>query len=608
MKSTGYYLLLILALFTLSTSGVAQENTYLQLANQYYNQGQFQEAADYYQKAYKSNKSNSILKNYVSSLTALKQFEQAQKLLKKAIKKQENTVSLYIDLGQVYWLEGNKTEAEKWWDASIKTLSKHHEQIIQTAHAFSKLNQNKYAIEAYLLGKKHMKGFYSYYPQMADIYGLLGDYENMIDLYLELISINAGYQPLVQNSLNRNFDFSEPNAPATILRQRLLQQVQKNPDNVQYAEMYIWVTLKQKRYDAALRQVIALDTRLNENGARLITFARSTKNKEAYPTSINAYQHIINKGESCPFYPQAMIEVLDVKYITVTQKTPVIAEDVSELIANYQKTISVFGVSNGTAPALRQQAKLHALFAQNNDAAIDLLFSVLESQRLDKEQDALTRIDLGDYKLYQNNVWQAQILYLQAEKAFKYDDIGDEAKLRSAKVAYYTGKFAFAKAKLDVLKRSTSKLIANDAMVLSNLITDNTTIDTNLRPMELYATADLMFLQRKYLEGMKRLDGLQEYFPDHMLADEVLMLKSKYYVAQKNYTKAIENLLAIRTYHSSDILADDALMQLGFIHETYLNNPEKAMEYYYILMTEHQDSYFVSEARKNYRRLRGDNV
>lgn len=287
---------------------------------------------------------------------------------------------------------------------------------------------------------------------------------------------------------------------------------------------------------------------------------------------------------------------------------PIDSIKVNQLIADYGQTIAIFGVSNATAPALRQQAELYALYAKNNDAAADLLQDAIESGRLSNEEEALTKIALGDYKLYQNNVWQAQLLYLQAENAYKYDDIGDEAKLKSCKVAYYTGRFGFAKGKLDVLKRSTSKLISNDALVLSNLITDNTTIDTNLRPMELYATADLMLLQRRFDEGMLRLDSLQEYWPDHMLADEVLMLKAKYYLAQNKYEEAVKNLLQIYEYHTTDILADDALMELGNIYSVYLNNPEKAMEYYYLLMTEYVDSFHVAEARKKYRKLRGDNV
>ena len=47
------------------------------------------------------------------------------------------------------------------------------------------------------------------------------------------------------------------------------------------------------------------------------------------------------------------------------------------------------------------------------------------------------------------------------EKKFKENPIGHKAKLKIAKVYYYNGDFEVAQAQLDVLKRSTSKLISN---------------------------------------------------------------------------------------------------------------------------------------------------
>ena len=59
-------------------------------------------------------------------------------------------------------------------------------------------------------------------------------------------------------------------------------------------------------------------------------------------------------------------------------------------------------------------------------------------------------------------------------------------------IAYYQGDFNWAQAQLDVLK-SSSKLISNDAMALSLLITDNYNLDTTDVPMMLFAKAVVVF-------------------------------------------------------------------------------------------------------------------
>ena len=70
---------------------------------------------------------------------------------------------------------------------------------------------------------------------------------------------------------------------------------------------------------------------------------------------------------------------------------------------------------------------------------------------------------LADYYLMQGERWEATLLYSQVDKAFKEDALGHEARFRNAKLSYYTGDFQWAQAQFDILKGSTSKLIANDA-------------------------------------------------------------------------------------------------------------------------------------------------
>ena len=71
---------------------------------------------------------------------------------------------------------------------------------------------------------------------------------------------------------------------------------------------------------------------------------------------------------------------------------------------------------------------------------------------------------------------------------------------------------------------------------------------------------------------------------------------------------AIKYLQNLADNYSFDLLGDDALFYLGEIYEIRLNDPEKAKSYYEKLLLDHPDSLYTVEARKRYRKLRGDNI
>ena len=181
------------------------------------------------------------------------------------------------------------------------------------------------------------------------------------------------------------------------------------------------------------------------------------------------------------------------------------------------------------------------------------------------------------------------------------------AKFKNAKVFYYSGDFNWAKGQLDVLKGSTSRLIANDAMELSLIISDNITLDTNKTPLTKYARAELMILQNKLDEALAILDSITYLFPDHSLSDEILFKKYEVYFKRKDYIKAASFLEKLFLNDSRrDILEDNAIFFLAELYEIHLNDKQKAMDFYKKLLKEYSNSIYATQARKRFRALRGD--
>jgi tetratricopeptide (TPR) repeat protein len=177
-------------------------------------------------------------------------------------------------------------------------------------------------------------------------------------------------------------------------------------------------------------------------------------------------------------------------------------------------------------------------------------------------------------------------------------------KLKKAKLGYYLGNFSWAKAQLDVLKASTSKLTANDAMELSLLIGNNLNLDTTAVPLQMFARADLLFFRNKDKKAMATLDSLAEIYPYHTLIDDILFRKAKIEIDQQNYATAAEHFEKIISGFSYDLLGDDAHFMLAELYNYNLGEKEKAKDLYKTILTRYPGSVFIEESREKYRELR----
>lgn len=601
------YLITILILICSMGSIHAQTQTDIRLADQYFKSGEFDKAALYYQKFLDLHKGNTFyFDRLYKSLVQIGEVDRAEKLIKKEIKRNPSNLINRVKLGHLLRDNDRKNEAIKTWDKALKYLKANQGEIIKVAREFSSIGENEYALKTYERGKKLINSFYTFNYEIAEVYGLMGRYEEMIDLYLELLEINPAYLQSVQNMLARNFAFEEQNVQNEALRTRLLKKIQQFPDNKLYAEMLIWMFIQQKDFYGALAQTQALDRRLKEDGHRVINLARlATLNKE-YTIALKGYDYIIAKGKSNYYYNDAIFEKINTWKTQLDDNPTTEKSEYNSLTQEAYPYLDQLGKNENTVKIIRLLAAVEAQKLNQQDTAIALLEEIIKYPRLQPKSRAQCKIDLGDYLVLRGDIWDAALYYMQAEKAFKYDQIGDQAKFKAAKISYYTGDFEWARAQLDVLKGSTSKLIANDAMYLSHLITDNTGLDTIYHPMELFAKADLLREQLQYEPAKTTLDSINTLYPNHALDDDVLMLRYKIAIEQKNYVDAAKHLQGIIDGYAWDILADDAIFLLAELNDYQLNNKEKAMELYQLILTDHESSLFSTEARKRFRALRGD--
>jgi len=591
----------------------AQGTTDDQLAAYYFREGAFDKAAIYYERLYDRTQSDDNYNYYLKCLLALREFKAAERLAEKQAKANPTTMRYRVDVGSVLSKAGEEDKAQKEYSKIIKELDRASvSQILDLGKSFTEIDENDLALEVYLKGRKEIGKAYPFNFQIAQILGQQGNIEGMINEYLDVLEISNGYIQSVQNTLNRVIGFDEENRYNTILQEQLMLRIQKKPDADIYAQMLIWVLMQQNKYDAAMVQVKALDKRNKEDGQRVIALAKTALNNYKYDVAIDGYKYIKAKGASNYYYIESSIALLDAMKLKVINSAYT-ETSIDQLVTEYENALIEFGKSPATAQMIVDFAQIKAFYQSRfkNAAigeAIDLLESGLNIPGLDDRQVAQLKMELADIYVLTGLIWDASLLYGQVEKKFKYDELGFEAKLKNAKVFYYSGDFGWSEAQLDVLKGSTSKLISNDAMELSVFITDNTGLDTTTEALSIFSKSELMLAQHKYDSALFMLDLIERNFPGHELADNILFQKAAIANEQGDYVLAAESYMAVYNTFPSDILADNALIEAGRIYESALKDKGKAMSIYETILTEFPSSLFVVEARKRYRSLRGDTV
>lgn len=604
MRSRILPLAALAALFFSLTAPALQAQD-LNLANQYFNSGEYEKAASLYgQMLERDDRNEGIFNRYVDCLLMLERYDECEKAIKKQIKKTPENMTLYVTYGNLFERMDKTDEANAQYQRAIEKMSPDYMSVNRLASLFMSNTKYDWAIRVYERGAQMLKDPHRFSFNLGELYRRKGEPAKMVEQYLNSLNADPGRLPTIQTLLSRYLapsDFTE-------LQSQLYARIQasENPD---YIELLAWSFVQRKDFKSALRQYKALDKRLNEPGQRIYRLANDAADAKDYETAIAAYDYLVTeKGKLNPFFFDAKRASMECRRKKITEGFDYTQEDLKILETDYENFLNQYGRGKQTANIVMQLADLEAYYINNLPKAIDLLENLKNTAGLERNTLARTKISLADYYLIHGDIWESTLLYSQVDKDFKEEQLGQEARFKNARLSYFNGDFQWAQAQFDVLKASTSKLIANDALDLSVFIMDNLNLDTTAEAISLYAGAELLMFQNRFEEAFLKLDTLLRDFPDHSLQDDVLYLKAQIYERKRDYNQAIALYQQVVEKFPDDIRADNSLYALAQLYEFRMNDVEKAKELYEKIFMDYSGSVFAVDARKRFRILRGDKV
>lgn len=619
--------LLVILLLLVSCGGplLAQQSQEEQLAMQYYKDKEYDKAVELFEKIHAKKPDSYIYYYYYYALLELERYDEAEKMLKKQVRAYPNVQRYKVDLGYVYERAGDNAKAEKIYQECLKNMPAKETSVNELYNAYMSRGKYEYAADAILKGRKMLNNEQLLSKSLISLYKILHQNDKIVDEIIALVKTdNEKYQKDVEAAIQDLLLDDEDNEQYMSIRTALQKFSQKSPNNILCIKELYWISQLHKDYEEALVLAKSLDKRLKVEGVFTYELATVAAENRDYNTAIEALNYIIKQGEDAHNYVQAKMKILDVKYMQLIATSPVKMVDAVNLEQDFKKALDENGLHSGTMDWIRKYAHLLAFYVNKPQEAMDVLNQAMAATRDNKEKNQY-KIDLADVQLYTGEIWDASLNYSQVDKDMPNDVLGNEAKFKNAKLSFYIGEFAWAKSQLDVLAAATTKLIANDAIYTSMLISDNleeeeevdeddTTAaglfshsEGNLA-LKMYAKAEFLIFQNKDDEALKALDSVMILSPFGSLVDDALYQKALILIKQKNYLEAEKLLKRVVEDFGDQLLADDALFQLAELYEYYLKDVNQAMEYYQKILKDHSDSLYVVQARARYRALRGDNL
>lgn len=588
--------------------GAQAQVTDQQLAQHYFDGGEYDKAYEYYERLYEMDRAKHYFNRLLICTEQTMEDKDVEKLLKKQLSFFPGDQEYEIQLAKHYEHTEKQSKADKIYESLIEDLRANSRAVINLYNAFKAQGKNEYALQTLERGRKLLKQTYPLNFQFAEYYGSQGDTEKMMGEYLDLLDYHSSYISSLQRILMNQIDFSEEESTEyEILKTALLERTQSSPGNMVYAEMLTWLFVQRQNFAAAFVHVKAMDKRSKSDGRLVYDLGNTCVENKDYTTARKAFKYIVELGDRSPLYVRAYNSLLNVRFLEVTRQRDFSQAELNEALADYDAALELFGRRRTSFNLMLEKAHIQAFYADQSEEAIELLNDVLEVPGLSDIQRANAKMLLADIHVLDGDMWEASLLYMQIDTDFKFETIGQEAKFKNARIFYYDGEFDYAQSQLDVLKRSTTKLISNDAINLSLLITDNYGLDSNYIAMNWFAQADLLIEQHQYDAAFLKFDSIIKEYPAHSLGDEIQLKRAHAMKLQGRWNDAIKELEELLEYYSDDILADDALFQIGDIYENHLMDKEKAAEYYKKILFEHKGSLYSEESRKRFRSIRDGN-
>ncbi len=607
MKKYNFLLILLLIFTVFFAFAQTKEDKNIQLANHYYQNQDYKKAIIFYESLSEQSRYIQVIhEQFFKALLFEKAYKTCKSYFKRVLKWFPNDPQYNIDYGVYLTKIGKEQQALDFYDDYLERIKLKSIFLNPTGQYFFKYKRYDYAEKTYLLGI--IIDPVTFGLELAGLYKRLAYDKKAIITYLNILDIAQNELETIEVELNDYINTEWEN----VLEKSIFQYISKQ-HHIVFNQLLVWLYTQKKDFYKAFLQAKSIDKRKKLSGNNLLELAKLTLNNKDYDITIDILNYLIMKyPHVTKIYYLARKELVRTQELQIKNTFPINKEKVIAIADAYKIIIAQKAKQNGSSNAqialfntfeeTIDLAKLYAFYLDKKDTAILLLQQLLDI-RFKHLKRPLALMTLGDVYVLSGKPWEATLVYLKVQEEYKSSEEANLAKLKNAKVHYYTGNFKLAKGYLDILKTATNRKTANDAIALSIFIDDNSGLDTTDIRLKRFTEIELLAYQNQYKKALTAFDQLFEDCSNHPLGDDILWQQSLMLRKLSRFEEAINKLQILLDKYRSDVLADEANYTIGLIYEINLKDYEKAKIYYKQQLLDFKGSWQIEEARERYRNL-----
>jgi tetratricopeptide (TPR) repeat protein len=568
-----------------------------QLAEYYYDKGDFEKAKIGFEELLLSVPQNmQYFLRTIDCYQQLEQYDVAEKAIQSRLNKY-NQGSVLVELGYNFQLQKKEEEAIIYYDKAIERIKRNPNEVYAIAASFEKKVLLDKALKSYQTATDREPNLNFNY-QKGVLYGQLGNPDMMISTFLDEAYANPQNSILIQNQLSR-FMSEESDANFNeAMRKALIIRVQKNQD-LFWNRYLSWFYVQQKEFSKAFIQEKAIYKRNPESLSNIVNLANLSIEEDDQDMAKEILDFVIDNTKELQLLIQAHTYLIKMKIDKAQDK------DFDAVNAELSSLLTEYKISPFSLPLQLIQAHFVAFNLKDSEQGRAIIKKTLDLQ-LNDYQVAKAKMELADILLFEEKFNQALIYYSQIEMDLKNDEVAHEASLKAAKTSYFKTDFVWALKQFKELKSANTQLIANDALEYFLLINDNTVADSTQTALKEFAKGDYLLYQNRNKEAIAQFQSVLEKYKGQEIEPVTLLRLGKIYEKIGDYNLALSQYQEIVDHHSDGIYIDEALFFSAEIYDKKLAEPEKSKALYEKIIFNHQDSIYFVEARKSFRKLRGD--
>lgn len=568
-----------------------------QLAQYYYDKGDFEKALVSYQELSNSLPSNPFyFQRKIDCMQQLLQFNPAEKEIQDRLTRSGQS-TLLVELGYNFQLQKNDVKAKKYYDEAIDRIRKNPNEVYGVANAFEKKVLLEYALKSYLTAVE-MVPTLDFKYQTALLYGQLGNTDQMTVNFLEEAFENQQSTVMIQNQLTRYMSSEGESKFNESLRKALIVRVQKNQD-VFWNQFLSWFYMQQKELEKAFIQEKAIYKRNPESLSNIISLGQIAIEEGNQEVATEVMNYVLENTTDVDLIVRAQSYLLQMRMEKAQEK------DFAAIDAQFNALLKQYGITPVTLSLQLKQAHFVSFIMKNPTLGKTIVKRAAEMQ-LNQFDQAQCKMELADILLSEEKFNQALLYYSQIQENLQNNVLSHEASLKSAKTSYFKTDFEWALKQFKELKSATTQLIANDALEYFLLINDNTVADSSQTALKQFAKGDYLLYQNRNQEAIAQFQQILKSFKGQEIEAVTLLRLGRLYEKLGDNTLALAQYQDIIDHHSDGIYIDEALYFSAEIYNKQLQQPDKAKALYEKIIFAHQDSIYFVDARRKFRELRGD--